>query len=358
MIRRKRAGGIAAQERLEQLEHSLEKSDVQRDMLQRALYEVQHGIVVITPTEEIAFMNPQSARLIRPSATLSQVTPHALQRLVRTARETGTRVEQELEIGRPARLVAAAASPLEEAGVVLVLNDVTESRRIEALRRDFVAAASHELKTPVASALASAEALQLALTRDPSSARQFSDQVEASARQLANLVGDLLDLSRLESKPEYDEELDLDQVVEAEVGAFAERAERAGVTLRIETVLVKVLGSPSDLGLALRNLLDNALRHTPAGGQVTVSLTSGDAGIDLEVTDTGEGIASRELPRIFERFYRADPARSRATGGTGLGLAIVRHVVEAHGGTITASSVLGEGATFTIRLRALAASEP
>ncbi|MBA3361679.1 MAG: GHKL domain-containing protein [Acidimicrobiia bacterium] len=350
-LRARRADGVTL-EQLDALESRITDSEVRRELFESVLLEVRQGIVIVGADDEVMFMNPQSTKLIRPATTLQQLTPHSLQSLVRLARSESASIEQELEVGRPARAVQVAASPVEGGGVVLILNDVTESRRIEAVRRDFVAAASHELKTPVSSILASAEALQLALAHDPSAAKQFADQVEASARQLANLVGDLLDLSRLESKPEYDEELALDEVVAAEVGSFAERAEQAGISLRTETVPVTVRGSRSDLSLALRNLLDNALRHTSSGGQVTVAVTQIENAAMLEVIDTGEGIASRELPRIFERFYRVDSARSRATGGTGLGLAIVRHVVEAHGGTIEVSSTLGEGSTFSIRLNA------
>jgi len=348
-LRARRADGVTL-DQLDALESRITDSEVRRELFESVLLEVRQGIVIVGSDDEVLFMNPQSTKLIRPATTLQQLTPHSLQSLVRLARFESASIEQELEVGRPARAVQAAASPVEGGGVVLILNDVTESRRIEAVRRDFVAAASHELKTPVSSILASAEALQLALAHDPSAAKQFADRVEASARQLANLVGDLLDLSRLESKPEYDEELALDEVVAAEVGSFAERAEQAGISLRTETVPVTVRGSRSDLGLALRNLLDNALRHSSSGGQVTVAVTQIENAAMLEVIDTGEGIASRELPRIFERFYRVDSARSRATGGTGLGLAIVRHVVEAHGGTIEVSSTLGEGTTFSIRL--------
>ncbi|MGI8517415.1 MAG: sensor histidine kinase [Acidimicrobiia bacterium] len=348
-LRARRADGVTL-EQLDALESRITDSEVRRELFESVLLEVRQGIVIVGSDDEVLFMNPQSTKLIRPATSLQQLTPHSLQSLVRLARSESASIERELEVGRPARAVQVAASPVEGGGVVLILNDVTESRRIEAVRRDFVAAASHELKTPVSSILASAEALQLALARDPVAAEQFADQVEVSARQLGNLVGDLLDLSRLESKPSYDEELALDELVEIEVRLFVERAERAGISLRTETVPVTVRGSRSDLGLALRNLLDTALRHTSTGGEATVAVTQIANAVSLEVIDTGEGIASRELPRIFERFYRVDSARSRATGGTGLGLAIVRHVVEAHGGTIEVTSTLGEGTTFSIRL--------
>jgi signal transduction histidine kinase len=198
--------------------------------------------------------------------------------------------------------------------------------------------------------VASAETLQLALARDPARAAHFARQVEQSARQLASLVADLLDLSRLESKPGADEEVALDLLAREAVESFSERARQGEIKLLAELSPVVVRGSHSDLGLAVRNLIDNALRHTPAGGEVKVVIERSPGRVSLHVIDNGDGIASREVGRIFERFYRVDSARSRATGGTGLGLAIVRHVAESHGGTVEVRSSLGEGSMFSINL--------
>ena len=338
-------------EELAPIQDVLNESEAQRAILEQALLEVRQGIVVISADEAIAFSNPASDQLIRPGPTLSRLAPHGLQSLVRKARDQGATIEYELEIGHPARIVVATASPLNDQRVLLVLNDVTEIRRVEAVRRDFVAAASHELKTPIAAVLASVEALQLALDRDSAAAESFATQIEASARQLGRLVSDLLDLSRLEAQPTSQDEVRLDELVKEELASMLDRAQAGGIELASQTVPVGVSGSRSDLALALRNLLDNALRYTPRGGKVRVEVAADGEGVTLDVTDTGEGISSRDLPRVFERFYRVDSARSRATGGTGLGLAIVRHVVESHGGTIGAASVLGEGSTFSIRLR-------
>jgi signal transduction histidine kinase len=218
------------------------------------------------------------------------------------------------------------------------------------MRRDFVSSASHELKTPVAAILASAEALQMALDRDPGSARRFGEQIERLARQLAKLVADLLDLSRLEASTPEHELVRLDQVAEEEVNRFRGVAESAGLTLTSSSSAVSVSGSRRDLALAIRNLLENAVRHTPDGGAIDLRLRSDNGDAVVEVIDSGEGIPKRELPRIFERFYRVDTARARATGGTGLGLAIVRHVVEGHGGSVQVESELGLGSTFRLRL--------
>ncbi|HJQ94816.1 MAG TPA: ATP-binding protein [Acidimicrobiia bacterium] len=334
-----------------ELERRTQEGGAQASLLTQVLATVRQGIIVIDPDDSIPYFNPAASSLIRPGSSLSELSPHSLQSLVRRTRSATAPTERLLELDRPHRLLAAVATPIEGSGrVLVVVDDVTEARRIEAIRRDFVAAASHELKTPVASMVASAETLLLAFTRDLPSAERFAHQVERSARQLAGLVADLLDLSRIEAQPKAEQDVALDQVVKEEVASLAGRAMEAGVQLTVQACPTIVRGSPPDLALALRNLVDNALRHTPGGGEVKVVVTHTAEGVRLDVVDNGEGIATRELPRIFERFYRVDPARSRATGGTGLGLAIVRHVVESHGGKVEVRSALGEGSTFSIHL--------
>jgi two-component system sensor histidine kinase SenX3 len=228
--------------------------------------------------------------------------------------------------------------------------DVTDQERVASIRRDFVANASHELKTPVSSIIASSEALTLAVERGDKSAINFARNLEASARQLDRMVSDLLDLSRLEKEVPEVERLRLDLLVSEEVGRYQEQAGKAGVGLAVSANHVSVVGNWRDLSMAVRNLLDNAVRYTPGGGSVDVRVGVDEDSAIVEVVDSGSGIPTRDLDRVFERFYRVDAARSRRTGGTGLGLAIAKHVVESHGGTITARSQLDVGSTFTIRL--------
>ena len=334
-----------------QLDLEAEVAGVEAQVLREILSNISQGVIVVDADDAISFFNSAAAAMIRPGNHLSALAPHPLQNLVRDARGEQVTKERELEVDRPHRILTALANPVAGSGrVLVVLVDVTEARRIEAVRRDFAVAASHELKTPVASILASAEAMQLALDRDPTMARRFSQQVESSARKLADLVTDLLDLSRLESRPEASETIDVTELVETEARTFAERAAASQISLWVEAEPGKVAGSRSDLGVALRNLVDNALRHTPAGGEVRISGASQEGSYRIEVRDTGEGISSRDLPRIFERFYRVDGARARSTGGTGLGLALVRHIVDSHRGTVEVQSTLGEGSTFVIDL--------
>jgi two-component system, OmpR family, phosphate regulon sensor histidine kinase PhoR len=253
------------------------------------------------------------------------------------------------------RTLTLRAFPLADRGptgrIVVTLSDITQRRRLEVLRRDFVANASHELKTPVAALRALAETLESALPDDPEAARGFVVRIGREAERLDALVRDLLDLSRVERGALAAEPVDLVGLAKEVAESHADRAEERRIRLRTELLPgSSVRGDRAQLGLMLSNLVDNALRYTAARGLVRIRLNSIDDKVMLQVADTGEGIPASELPRIFERFYRVDKARARRTGGTGLGLAIVRHVAESHGGTVTVESKVGKGSTFTVTL--------
>jgi two-component system, OmpR family, phosphate regulon sensor histidine kinase PhoR len=253
------------------------------------------------------------------------------------------------------RTLTMRAFPLADRGptgrIVVTMTDITQRRRLEVLRRDFVANASHELKTPVAAVRALAETLLTALPDDPDAGRRFAERIGREAERLDALVRDLLDLSRVERGTLDIEPVDLVGLAKEVTGGYADRAEERRVKLHTELRAdVSIRGDRAQLGLLLSNLLDNAIRHTPAKGSICVRLHTTESRAVLQVADTGEGIPAGELPRVFERFYRVDKARARLTGGTGLGLAIVRHVAEAHGGTVRAQSELGGGSTFTVML--------
>ncbi|HWD44313.1 MAG TPA: ATP-binding protein [Actinomycetota bacterium] len=253
------------------------------------------------------------------------------------------------------RTLTMRAFPLADRGptgrIVVTMTDITQRRRLEVLRRDFVANASHELKTPVAAVRALAETLLTALPDDPEAGRRFAGRIARETERLDALAGDLLDLSRVERGTLDVEPVDLVGLVKEVVGGYADRAEERRIRLDAELQPgVAMRGDRAQLGLLLSNLIDNALRYTPAKGTVRVRLDAAEGRAILQVADNGEGIPADELPRIFERFYRVDKARTRQTGGTGLGLAIVRHVAEAHGGAVRAGSELGRGSTFTVTL--------
>jgi two-component system phosphate regulon sensor histidine kinase PhoR len=253
------------------------------------------------------------------------------------------------------RTLAMRAFPLADRGpsgrIVVTMTDITQRRRLEVLRRDFVANASHELKTPVAAVRVLAETLLTALPEDPEAGRRFAERIGREAERLDVLVRDLLDLSRVERGTLDIEPIDLVGLAKEVVGGYADRAEERRIRLHTELQpQVTMRGDRAQLGLLLSNLIDNALRYTPARGSVCVRLDANESRAVLQVSDTGEGIPAGELPRVFERFYRVDKARARQTGGTGLGLAIVRHVAEAHGGTVRVDSELAHGSTFTVTL--------
>ncbi len=299
--------------------------------------------VVLVEGDEVAYANPAAEHLLgvgpgrRPPPAVSI--------------EPGEGVT-EFAVHHPTeRTLRAATADLPDGRRMIVAQDVTEARRIDRIRRDFVANASHELKTPIAAILATAETLEGAIEGDPESARRFASTLVKEATRLSHLIQDLLDLARLDQPQPDMQPTEWSALVAAvleEVTPVAE-AKCIRLTAQIDGTVI-VHGRAQDLQLLARNLLDNAITYTPAGGAVEVRLRTADGSGVLAVTDTGIGIPAKDLPRIFERFYRVDRARARETGGTGLGLSIVRHVAESHGGTVTAESTLGEGSTFLVRL--------
>lgn len=268
------------------------------------------------------------------------------------AREIVTRVMRgEPVMGREVdlegRTVLMTARPLPNRGAVLGLLDVTDVRRVQLVRRDFVANVSHELKTPLTSILGYAETLQ-AEEPDPETRRNFLSVILGNARRMQFLVDDLLDLARVESGAwiPNPESVDLGSLAREAWQSVGER--HRGQRHRFSVEVPEGLELVADLeGMRhiLTNLIDNAARHTPRDGAITVAARHGDRGIEVTVSDTGSGIPSEHIPRVFERFYRVDPGRSRAEGGTGLGLAIVKHLCESQGIEVTLTSGVGRGTT-------------
>ncbi len=236
--------------------------------------------------------------------------------------------------------------------VAVILDDVTEARRVEAVRRDFVANVSHELKTPVGALHVLAEAVAVA-SDDPVAVRRFASRMTRESSRLARLVQEIIDLSRLQGA---DPKPDPRPVRVSAV--LAEALDRTRLTASAREITIAVIGDSDfavsgdegQLATALANLLDNAVSYSPTGTRVVIGVRRAGDTVELSVADEGIGIAERDLERVFERFYRADPARSRQTGGTGLGLAIVKHVATNHGGSVSVWSAEGAGSTFTIRL--------
>jgi two-component system, OmpR family, phosphate regulon sensor histidine kinase PhoR len=311
-------------------------------------------LLVANPAARSWFGLPEDLRPGLPAQRVLGVSQIAT--LAEQAAETGATATCTASVVFPEyRTLALRAFSLADRGptgrIVVTMTDITQRRRLEVLRRDFVANASHELKTPVAALRVLAETLLTALPDDPAAGREFAVRIDREAERLDTLVRDLLDLSRVERGTLDVEPVDLVGLAKEVVGGYADRAEERRIRLRTELrPNVAMRGDRAQLGLLLSNLVDNAVRYTPSKGTVRVRLDGGESRAVLQVTDTGEGIPADELPRIFERFYRVDKARARQTGGTGLGLAIVRHVAESHGGTVTVDSELGRGTTFTVTL--------
>jgi two-component system sensor histidine kinase SenX3 len=329
----------------------LERDRAARESILSALDE---GIVLFDSGGQVLYQNEAAIRLLgTPIREARTLVPGELRRLVTAAAEGPQVQTAEITAVEPARTLRVSARTVpKQDSVLLVLRDVTEARRVEAVRRDFVANASHELKTPAAAVQALAETIGSAATDDPRAVPRFVEQLEQESRRLARVISDLLDLSRVEGETAERADVRFDRLAADEAERYRRRAERAGVSLQVAADgPVSVSGSARDLGLLVRNLVENAIQYTRRGGSVRVSVATDE--LDhavLEVRDTGIGIPSKDQSRIFERFYRVDRARSRETGGTGLGLSIVRHVAENHDGTVTVDSELGRGSTFTVRL--------
>lgn len=322
--------------------------------LEVVLGALSQGTVLFDGDDQVVYANPAAYTILGAVPDqLPALSPLQFQTAVREARETRDQETRVLDHGSPSRRLRGVATPFAgDDRVLLLVVDVTERERTDAIRRDFVANASHELKTPVSTIIASSEALQIALDRGDSSAVGFATRIEGSARQLDRLVGDLLDLSRLEKDDPELAPVRLDHLVRDEVERIRGEAEAKGLGVGLETAAVTAMVNHRDVAIATRNILDNAVRYTPDGGSIEVDVSRDGSEAVISVADTGEGIPTRDTERVFERFYRVDSARARATGGTGLGLSIVKHVAESHGGTVTVESELGVGSTFTLRFPA------
>lgn len=273
--------------------------------------------------------------------------------IARRSREQQETVRELIDVFYPGKMaLRVEAAPLAEtSGVLVVLHDVSEEIATQRIRREFVAHASHELKSPVASLQTLADAIAHALPEDLDAAERFARKLVTESERLGKLVTDLLDLSRLEDPAQVpDEPVDLGAVARREVTEAESRAHERDVALTWEIEEAWVRGDPQHLALVVRNLLENALQYTDSGGNARLEVARHGDEVSLRVTDDGIGIPTEAQGRVFERFYRVDRARSRDRGGTGLGLAIVKHVAELHGGRVDVESELGLGSTFTMTL--------
>ena len=347
----------------ESLSATLSTMRAERDLLGRILESMQEGVLVMDAERRILLVNPSLREMLALSSetvgriAIEVIRNAELQRLLETALASHGSHSGEIEIAglKPRRaLVHAKAMSGPAGGLLAVFVDVTDVRRLESLRKDFVANVSHELRTPIAAVASAAETLRRSALRDPEAAIRFVEMIERNARRLHELVEDVLDLSHIESKefkPRADA-VDIGGVAQQVIGTFRERADKK----KLSVSAVVAPGTPAAsadhraIEQVLTNLVENAVKYCPEGSSITIRVVEEATKVRVAVEDSGPGIEAKHLPRLFERFYRVDAGRARDMGGTGLGLSIVKHLVEAMGGMLGVQSTVGKGSTFWFTL--------
>jgi two-component system phosphate regulon sensor histidine kinase PhoR len=342
------------------LRSSLDELARTRGRLEATLESLSDGVAILDPRGVVLLLNPAARTMLAAESGLGRpfvevARDHEFDALVRRALTTAGAHEATIQHGRSGRTIEATAQSVvsgDEELLLVVLRDVTELRRLENVRREFVANVSHELRTPLASIRVVVETLESGAVDDPAVSAEFLRRIIGETDRLALLVDDLLDLARLESGRVRMrvEGVAASDLIEGGVDRLRPQVERARLVVRVE--------APDDLPIVrvdrarveqvLLNLIHNAIKFTPPGGEIRVAARTVADELEISVKDNGIGVAPDELPRLFERFYKADKARR--SEGTGLGLAIAKHIVLAHGGSIVAESTPGEGSTFTLML--------
>jgi two-component system phosphate regulon sensor histidine kinase PhoR len=349
----------------ENLSQTLATLRGERDLFGRMLESMQEGVLVLDRDLRILLINRALREMLLLGGDvvgrlpIETIRNAELQAVLDGAASTGKPASGEVEMaGLGPRRFMVHSTPLggEPRGLVAVFVDVTEIRKLETMRKDFVANVSHELRTPITAVRSAAETARRAVDKDPEAALRFLDMIERNALRLHELVEDLLELSRIESKQfrPQSEPVELAQVAEQVLGLFREPAERKKLRLAVVPSSGRGLarGDRRAIEQIFTNLVENAVKYCREGVSVTVRIVERDAILRASVEDTGPGIDPKHLPRLFERFYRADKGRSRDMGGTGLGLSIVKHLVEAMGGNVSVDSTPGKGTTFAFTLPA------
>jgi two-component system phosphate regulon sensor histidine kinase PhoR len=363
-LRRSEDAAAELRRRNEQLADRVQESDAQRTLLETVIFAMEEGVLAVGSDGRVLLANPRLRDLFAAPAALEgrsllEAVRHAeVVDAFEAALTQGEAHVREVTFGpAPERRLRFSVAPFpsrdERAGAVAVFRDVTEVRRIETVRRDFVANASHELKTPLTAIRGFAERLADAELPD-AAAKHAVEAILGNAKRLGVLVEDLLELSRIESGsvPLRAESIAVGEVAQRLLRELDPRLRTGQLESHVDAPAdARVVADRDALEQVLANLLDNAIKYTPAGGRVAVRVRLAPQDrVRIEVEDSGMGIPRKDLPRIFERFYRVDPSRSRALGGTGLGLAIVKHQVQAMGGQLGVESQLGHGSCFWVEL--------
>jgi two-component system phosphate regulon sensor histidine kinase PhoR len=344
-----------------QLDRTIRTLTEERNLSSAILGSMVEGVAVVNSSERLLFTNAGFAEILdldvpprSGSALVEVVRQTELIEAVREVLRGEPRVETEIVTGTLRQhffaVTVASVRAAETSGAVIVLHDITELRKLERVRRDFVANVSHEFKTPLTAIQGFAETLLAGALDDPQNRLRFLEIILEHSRRLARLTDDLLKLSKMDAdRLELEiRRLSVSQFVESCIETTQRPAAEKNlrISVNLQHAIPDIAADRRRLAEVLQNLLDNAMQYTPSGGQIMVSASADDAEVSFTVSDTGIGIPQADQPRIFERFYRVDVARSREVGGTGLGLSISKHLVEAHGGRIWVESEVGQGSQF------------
>lgn len=347
-----------------QLEHSFEALQTSQHQLETLLNSMQDAVVAVGPDDRVQWANRMMSRLVPQGTRLNSSIVETVRdpdflRVVRTASQTKRACTARAASVVPGRTFDVTAAPLPGGGSVAVLRDLTELERVEKTRRDFIANVSHELRTPLTSIQGYTETL-LDVAGEQNHSREFLEIIRKNAARMSRLTEDLLTLARVESgEHRFDvKPVSSGELLQEAVESFREVARLQRTELKVDDAAqAEVSADREAVHQVFSNLIENALKYGGTGGTIVLGARPSPPGVEFYVQDPGPGISSEHLPRLFERFYRVDKARSRESGGTGLGLAIAKHIVLAHGGTIRAESELNHGSRFLFTLPLAVASE-
>ncbi len=350
----------------DQIKSKIERIQQDTAKLDAVLSSMFEGIMVVDEKCGIVLMNPSLRKLLFVDASPEAKTPlevirnpHIQDIADKVIRDKQDLISQEVIVTQPQEIVLKVnAVPIKRnghlEGAVLVFHDITELRNLERIRQDFVANVSHELRTPISSIKGYSETLLEGAIEDKDHLKEFINIIYQDSNRLAALIDDLLDLAKIESgkMKMFFMPQEIKPVLNRCLGVLDKtiKDKQLLVSIDISDGIPKVMADDTRLGQVFLNLLDNAVKYTPSGGTIKISIYLSGNFVQVDVSDTGIGIPEQDLPRIFERFYRVDKARSRELGGTGLGLSIVKHIVFAHGGQVWVRSVLGQGSTFSFSI--------
>lgn len=350
-----------------QLKNNLDDIVLEKNRIQAILSSMADGVIAMDAWGRVILLNPVVEELFKITLAASRgknilrvIRNNELEKILNQALETGRTMQKQIQILTPEpRIFQVHVTPLQNpgadrGGVVAILRDITERKLLEEMRSEFVANVSHELRTPLTSIRGFAETLLDGALEDTGVARRFLKIINVEAERLSRLIDELLNLSRLENHKSVPnlQPLKMEELINRVVAVLQPRATEKQLTIKVEVPenFPLVQADPDMIYQVLINLIDNAVSYTQSGGEIKISASAGRDEVKVDVQDNGIGIPAESLPRVFERFYRVDKARSREQGGTGLGLSIVKHIIDAHHGSVQVESEVGVGSTFSFVL--------